>query len=534
METLNFDMEGIAADTGAVKDALGGLPAVADRAAKSLGSLDNKLLVLRFNLGKLRAALERAFAPIAATVVPVVNTALRGITAVVNDAAKVIAALFGTVQEEAVTTTRVTGSAVKRSVASFDQLERLNGASGGGAVETVKLPKAQDPLTPQLQAVVDKIRAVMAKIRSLLQPLKEIDFTSAMRAFSALGQGIVTLGSSAVKGLEWAWHNLLVPLAQWTIEAAVPAAVQLLAQGFSALSAILTPLGAGFRELLTALSPVAEFLGQAVVKILNGLTTLLGSLGETFTREGGRIQSIFSGLGTALSQLWALASPVLTQLGALWDLTIDSLAAATDSGISTVVGVLEGLAQFVAGVFTADWQRAWQGLTGAVSNLWAGLQQGLKSPINGIISFLNQLLTGITTGINTLVQGLNTLHFSVPSWVPLLGGKSFGFSLSAVKTPQIPYLAQGAVLPANKPFLAVVGDQKSGTNIEAPLSTIQEAVAAVMDSQIDAMLAGFEALLEENRQLRYAVESIEVGDTVIGQAAARYDRRRALARGGVL
>ena len=53
-------------------------------------------------------------------------------------------------------------------------------------------------------------------------------------------------------------------------------------------------------------------------------------------------------------------------------------------------------------------------------------------------------------------------------------------SLDDIKIPHIPKLAKGAVLPANKPFLAMLGDQKNGTNVEAPLSTIEEAVENVL------------------------------------------------------
>ena len=44
----------------------------------------------------------------------------------------------------------------------------------------------------------------------------------------------------------------------------------------------------------------------------------------------------------------------------------------------------------------------------------------------------------------------------------------------------IPALASGAVIPPNRKFLAVLGDQKSGTNVEAPLSTIKQAVMEAM------------------------------------------------------
>ena len=58
-----------------------------------------------------------------------------------------------------------------------------------------------------------------------------------------------------------------------------------------------------------------------------------------------------------------------------------------------------------------------------------------------------------------------------------------GWNLPQFNAPQIPYLAQGAVLPANKPFLAMVGDQRNGTNIEAPLETIKQALSEVMMQQ---------------------------------------------------
>lgn len=506
-------------DMAAVQGALGGLPAVADRAAKSLGSLDDKLLVLRFNLGKLRAALERAFAPVAATVVPVVNTALRGITAVVNDAAKVIAALFGTVQEEAVTTTRITGSAVKRSVASFDQLERLNGGSGGGTVETVKLPKVQDPLTPRLQSIVDKIRSLMAKLMSLIEPLKRIDLTPAAEAFDRLRQALAPITQSLFAGLEWAWHNLLVPLARWTAEDALPAFLDVLSSALGALDATvqaLKPVAVWLWEEF--LKPLGAWAGEQVIAALQTLSGKMQSFSRWITENAPLITAFLTDLGSFAGG-WTMVSAAVSAAG----------SAVTGTG-----GILKDLLSFLSGAFLIDWTWVWTTLRDGAVSVFGGLGDMLKTPINGIIGVLNGLLAGVTDGINAMIRSLNTLSFTIPDWVPLLGGESFGFDIAAVKAPQIPYLAQGAVLPANRPFLAVVGDQKSGTNIEAPLSTIQEAVASVMGEQVSAMMAGFEALLAENRQLRAVVESIEVGDTVIGQAAQRYDRRCILARGGVL
>lgn len=153
------------------------------------------------------------------------------------------------------------------------------------------------------------------------------------------------------------------------------------------------------------------------------------------------------------------------------------------------------------------------------------LAEGFKNMANGVIGFINGMISGIISGINGVIRALNRLHFTVPDWVPELGGESLGFNLRMLTVPQIPYLAQGAVLPANKPFMAVVGDQKHGTNIEAPLTTIQEAVGLVMEDHISAMMAGFEALLEEQRAIRRTIASIRIGDDVIAAAVERHNQK---------
>ena len=111
----------------------------------------------------------------------------------------------------------------------------------------------------------------------------------------------------------------------------------------------------------------------------------------------------------------------------------------------------------------------------------------------------------------------------------ILGLSPFS-NLGYISVPQIPYLAQGAVLPANKPFLAMVGDQKHGTNVEAPLSTIQEAVAVVMEDMLQGQMAGFEAVVEVLREILEAIYGIEIGDEVIAKAARRYQQKLALAK----
>ena len=181
-------------------------------------------------------------------------------------------------------------------------------------------------------------------------------------------------------------------------------------------------------------------------------------------------------------------------------------------------------------------QTAFQGVATAVgtvasrlSGLFVGLPNSFRTLANGLISVLNTAISAVENGINAMVRTLRSFSVTVPAWVPGLGGRTFSVNASTVDLPAIPYLAKGAVLPANKPFLAMVGDQRHGTNIEAPLSLIEEAVANVLGES----LAGQEAACRLLENILAAVQGISVGDEVIGRAARRYEERMAV-MGGVL
>ena len=119
-------------------------------------------------------------------------------------------------------------------------------------------------------------------------------------------------------------------------------------------------------------------------------------------------------------------------------------------------------------------------LKNTVLNIFESLKNGIRNVINGILGFVEGLANGVVNGINTVTGALNNLHFDIPNWVPGLGGNSFGFNIPRLSHVSIPRLAQGAVIPPNKAFLAMLGDQRQGTNVEAPLDTIVDAFREVV------------------------------------------------------
>lgn len=163
----------------------------------------------------------------------------------------------------------------------------------------------------------------------------------------------------------------------------------------------------------------------------------------------------------------------------------------------------------------------------AVMDVFNTLKEGLKTPINGIIGAVESMINKLIDGLNKLIGYLNALP-DVKITNPFTGTEySLGFSLPTLNNVSIPRLAQGAVIPPNKEFLAMLGDQTSGTNIEAPLDTIKQAVAEVMANN------GSAEMIQLLQQLITVVENknLTIGDKDIGKANARYTAQQSRIRG---
>lgn len=151
--------------------------------------------------------------------------------------------------------------------------------------------------------------------------------------------------------------------------------------------------------------------------------------------------------------------------------------------VTDIFSIFGGVIDFITGILTGDWEKAWQGIVDIFGGIWDTIVDIIKAPLNLVIGLINGLLTAIETGVNFVIRAVNKLSFDVPNWVPGIGGETFGFDLDETSFTKIPYLASGAVIPPNKEFMAVLGDQSSGTNIETPLKTMIEAFNAALDAR---------------------------------------------------
>ena len=212
------------------------------------------------------------------------------------------------------------------------------------------------------------------------------------------------------------------------------------------VTTLLAGLVAGFIILWNNCEEFREFWIYLWENIQNGAQIVFDWLKEGFEAVGG----VFSNVGEGLQTLF------------------DNIG----SAFNTVGETISTVCTDIGGFF--------QDMADTVGGIWEGLWEVVKGVINTMIGGINGMISGVESGVNAVIGALNTLHWEIPDWVPGLGGYGFGFDISKVSFARVPELATGAVIPPNSPFLAVLGDQPRGVNIEAPLATIKDALVMAL------------------------------------------------------
>ena len=290
------------------------------------------------------------------------------------------------------------------------------------------------------------------------------------------------------------------------------------------------PIFDGFNQTVQTVSNLIQQIWATVIEpIWTNLINIVTELWENHLKPlvaniAGMVaefiimaQTIYNNvIAPIVSWIIEWAGPVISSaISNIFNVVSNFVSGAIDQ-FNGIVTVLRGIIEFITGVFSGDWKKAWEGIKKVFKGIWDTLVAIVKTPINVIIGLINGLIDGVCSGINTVIKALNNLSFDVPDWVPVLGGKKFGFDLKTIKAPQIPKLATGAVIPPNREFLAVLGDQKRGTNIEAPLDTIVEAFQRVQNNGVNDVNIKFSG--NEGQLLRYLFNGLEVTKSKRGLA----------------
>ena len=483
-------------------------------------------------LAQLKAALMTAFQPIYEFVLPGLMAVLRVLTSIVMVVANVLSAFAGktvaqsaknaeALNKEADALENVGGAAkdAGKSLANFDEINTLStGESGGGGAggsggkydfkefDTAEYKAKIDELTVYLSGALLAIGAILAfsganiplgialmaaGALGIVSVIKENWGKMSDKLKGAIAQVMFILGGALlVIGAVLTFSGANIPLGIALMVAGASTMIGTAIMNWNAISDMLRgPLGVVIGLVSAALLGLGAILAFSGVAIKLGIAlmaagaiglvsvvavnwdgfvnTLRGPIGAVMALAGASLLAIglilaLSGINPALGIAMMIAggAALVAVTAVNWNYIRDTLAEAWQA-------IKQWYNENVAPVLTLEW---W---TTAFSNIGTALSEAFKGAINAVTELWNNF-----------VDGVNQSAFI--KWrTQYLEGKKLidAGSIQFASMTHIPFLAQGAVLPANKPFMAMVGDQKNGTNIEAPLATIQEALANVLATQ---------------------------------------------------
>lgn len=493
-------------------------------------------------IGRLKGALLTLAQPLLSVIVPAFTALVNILTKVIRVIANIVSMLFGTTAKKSEAAAKglykeadaigSVGSAAKEAkgnLASFDEINTLSSSSGGGGAAAALAdrlsPVFEQFTTDEYKAKIDELMAYLSGALLALGAIlcfsgANIPLGIALMAAGAIG--LVTL-------IKENWNAMSDRL-----RAALTNVLSVLGLFALAIGAILCLSGANIPLGIGLMLAGAAMLGTAVAlnwnavndKTKNTLSALMMALGMTLFAIGAVLCFSGANLPLGIGLMIAGAASIAASVAMNWNTAPEKTKAAIKSlmgsiGVSLIaIGAVLcfsganlplGIGMMIAGgaAIAAASDLDWSALLTKLKEMWQNIKQWWNTSvskfftadywkalgrriIDGLLSGLKAAWESVKTWVanavswfgNKFVEAQNSIAKSNSGRSGGFGARSGGFG-SPSRAPSIsrvsaPALARGAVIPPNKEFLAVLGDQKSGTNIETPLATMVEAFKQAM------------------------------------------------------
>lgn len=338
-----------------------------------------------------------------------------------------------------------------------------------------------------------------AASESIMNWSKTIDFSPLLKAFDGILVAVRPIVNDVGNVLLWLLDNVLLPLAKWGIEQALPAVFDLISASLKVLHGIvqaLKPFALWLWE--SFLQPLGEWTGQVIIMALKTLSGLLDRFSkwimdnqETVKYMTVLIASFFAawklkGIVDFLSKVPALISSIANIIGSIksFEGALYILKYALGQVNLGTVGLTAAIGGIIAliSVLAMNWDKMTPGEKVVSGILAAAAAVGILAVALGAIAggvgaavVAASLAAGIaaaTIAINAGKRQVSSYQASARS-----GRSAYPTSAYSAVSYRMPRLATGTVVPPRAgEFAAILGDNKREPEVVSPLSTIEQGV----------------------------------------------------------
>lgn len=441
------------------------------------------------SLAQIRGNLISAFAPIYNYILPAIRTLLAWLAKLTAVVSVLINSLFGKTASQAdasakalynqASATAAAGDAAEKTKKQLSGLDEMNrweskDSSGGGGGSSGIAPKFD--LSKQVDAgKIGKIAAVVRELSPYVAAVgagfaawkigkKFLGNLSKAKQLALAVAGAVLMAINVVDMLKNGIN--FDNLTGYIIGAA--AAVTGLGLAFGVLGGAITAIVAGLVLLGVAIRDVIKngFNNKNLTAITVALLTIGGAIAII---TGAWIPLLIAAIAAVGVWIVAKWTAVKDWFRGLWEKVASGAVAAWDG----IKSAFKSVPEWFQGKFRDAWQKV-KDVFSTGGRIWSGIKEGIENTfrtvVNAIIRGMNTIIAVPFNKINSMLNTIRNASF--------LGISPFKnmWGVNPLPVPQIPMLARGAVIPANRQFLAVLGDQRNGNNLEAPESLLRQIV----------------------------------------------------------
>ena len=372
-------------------------------------------------------------------------------------------------------------------------------AMGGMTNETEREIAAQSLFGKSYQDMMPLIIAGTGALKKYAEEAQKMGLVISDKDLAAMGEfddkmqslkAIMEVAGAKIGTAFMPVIEKMVPVLQ---EKLAPAAEKL-ARFLSKLIDRFNNLSPGMQKFILAALASAVALGPVftvIGKVTMGLSGAMGAASKASKAFKGA-STVFTGIKAAMAAFLSPAGLVLLAIVAIavaafliiknWDKIkgfFSKLWAAVKAIFVGTWAVIKAifLDTTPIGLIIKNWgaiKTFFSALWGGIKNIFSGAWGAIKGVINGMIGGIETFINGGVKGINLLVKGLNKI-IGLGSSVAKLFGFNAEIKIPTIKKASLPRLAGGTVINPNHEFAAILGDQKSGINIETPLKTMVNA-----------------------------------------------------------
>lgn len=296
---------------------------------KTQDSWANQTRVLTLRFEQLKATLGQGFIALFTPIIKGVNTCLIGLQKLADGFTTFVGALTGTdissstsgIANDLVSmgsdasdvasnvggigdAATDTAKQIEKSLAGFDQINKLSepttdsSSSSGGTGTTSTGTGISSGVSADTASASSAVSQFAETVKKALEPLKAISFDNLISALGNLKKAAEPLTDKLFAGLSWAYYNIFVPLATWTIQDLLPAFVNLLAGALTVLNSALDALQPLWQWAWDSfLAPLAKWTGGVIVDVLDLLTKALYGVSGWIDNNQGTFDAMVVTLG---------------------------------------------------------------------------------------------------------------------------------------------------------------------------------------------------------------------------------------------